>query len=37
MDAWQMTDTERSAFADLADSLTLAQWDHDTLEQRLGS
>ncbi len=31
MDAWQMTDSERSAFADLADSLTPAQWDQPSL------
>ena len=31
MDAWQMTDTERTAFADLADSLTPAQWDQPSL------
>ena len=31
MDAWEMTDNERSAFADLADSLTPAQWDQPTL------
>jgi uncharacterized protein (TIGR03083 family) len=31
MDAWQMTDSERGAFADLADSLTPAQWDQPSL------
>lgn len=31
MDAWQMTDSERTAFADLADSLTPAQWDQPSL------
>ena len=30
-DYWAMTDTERSAFADLADSLTPAQWDQPSL------
>jgi uncharacterized protein (TIGR03083 family) len=31
MDAWQMTDSERAAFADLADALTPAQWDQPSL------
>jgi uncharacterized protein (TIGR03083 family) len=31
MDAWEMTDNERTAFADLADSLTPAQWDQQSL------
>ena len=31
MDAWQMTDNERTAFADLTDSLTPAQWDQLSL------
>jgi uncharacterized protein (TIGR03083 family) len=31
MDAWQMTDGERAAFADLADALTPAQWDEPSL------
>jgi uncharacterized protein (TIGR03083 family) len=30
-DYWAMTDAERSAFADLADSLTPAQWDQMSL------
>lgn len=30
-DHWAMTDTERRAFADLADSLTPAQWDQASL------
>ena len=31
MDAWQMTDSERSTFADLADSFDAAQWEQPSL------
>ena len=31
MDAWEMVDAERKDFADLADSLTPAQWDAQSL------
>jgi uncharacterized protein (TIGR03083 family) len=31
MDTWEMVDTERTDLADLADSLTPAQWDAPTL------